>query len=570
MHHTIHKKFVPAVGMLFLSSAAFIWSCNQEFSRVIPHHDPTDSVEVVFGTPRVLYIIADGARGKSIRDAELPNIGSLLPNSIYSWESLADEDTSPQNGTNWADLVTGVQKNKHGIVGNDFSDAKLESFPLLFERVKTASPDSDIQTYTSSAAFHEYLTAGADTRERLAGDAEVQAAAATALGADDITMVTAHFTGTDAAGSQYGYDLSVPEYRAAVTQFDERVGTLLTALRSRPSYSSENWLVVITSSKGGDFPVPDHENDNTIFSDPEVNTFTLFYSNRYQTRIVNKPFLGIRFQGDFVRFRNQIRAEVTAGDNAYYNLDNGAFTIELKVKKNPGPNNNFEYQYPALLSKRNRWNWDDVGWTIFLENRGWQFNARGLGGNVGQTNGGNLANATWNSIAVVGVIRDGQRYARTYTNGVFNNEVNITNYGSIANDLPLTLGGRTDNGQADCYIADVRIWKVALPEDVLRQYSCETSVPQDHPYYDFLAGIWPIVGSEGNEIRDEGPLGGHMTLSGEGLTREPLADYVCAPSSTDLGRLVPRNIDVPVQILTWLKIPRQENWQLDGRVWLDQ
>ncbi len=570
MHNTIHKKLAPAAALSLLASVALVWSCNQDFSRVIPEREHTDSVEIAFGTPRVLYIIADGARGRSVQDAELPNISTLLPNAIYSWASLSDEDTSPQNGTNWADLVTGVQKNKHGIVGDDFANAKLDNFPLLFERVKTASPDSDVRAYTSSAAFHEHLTVGADTRERLADDAAVQAAAASALATEGITLVTAHFTSPATVGNQYGYDLSVPEYRTALTQFDERVGALLAALRNRPNFTSENWLVVVTSSKGGDFTVPDHENDNTIFSDPEVNTFTIFYSNRYETRIVNKPFLGIRFQGDFVRFRNQVRAEVTAGDNAFYNLDNGAFTIELKVKKNPGPNNNFEYQWPALLSKRERWTWDYVGWTIFLDNRGWQFNARGRGGNAGQTNGANLANATWNSIAVVGVIRDGQRYARTYTNGVFNNEVNITNYGSISNDLPLTLGGRNDNGQADCYIADVRIWKVALPEDVLRQYSCETGVPQDHPYYDFLAGLWPIVGSEGDEIRDEGPLGGHMTLSGDGLTRDPLADYVCAPSSADLGRFVPRNIDVPVQIMTWLRIPRQENWQLDGRVWLDR
>jgi len=570
MRHKIHTKIAPASALLVGLAVAVIWSCNQEFSRVIPDIEPIDSVEVAFGSPRVLYIIADGARGKSVRDGELPHIHSLLPNAIYTWESLADEETTPENGTNWADMVTGVQKSKHGIVGNDYSGAKLDNFPVIFERIKEASPTSDVRVYTSSTAFHEHLTAGADTRELLDDDDAVQAAAVGALADDGITLVTAHYTGVDEAGRQHGYDLSVPQYQEALTRFDDRIGELLQALRDRPNYSSENWLIVITSSKGGDFEIPESENDNTIFSDPEVNTFTVFYSNRYNTRIVNKPFLGIRFQGDFVHFRNQVRAEVTAGDNDYYNLDNSAFTIELKVKKNPGPDNNFEYRYPALLSKRNRWNWDDVGWTIFLEGRGWQFNARGLGGNVGQTNGGNLANATWNSIAVVGVIRDGQRFARTYTNGQFNNEVNITNYGSIANDLPLILGGRDDNGQADCYIADVRIWKVALPEDVLRQYSCEIGVPDDHPYRDFLAGLWLVVGSEVNEIKDEGPLGGHMTLSGDGIERDRLADYVCAPSSEDLGETVPRNIDVPVQIMTWLKIPRQESWQLDGRVWLDQ
>lgn len=547
-----------------------IAACNQEFSKVIPEGDPVDSVNVAFGSPRVLYIIADGARGKSVHEAETPAITALLPNAIYSWESLSDEESASLNGTNWADMLTGVEKDKHGVQGNDFSEAELDNFPLLFERIHAAMPNSDVRAYTAAPLFHEQLTAGADERELLDSDAAVNAAAVAALAADDITMVTAHFTGIDQAGSDHGYDLSVPQYRDAIFQFDSYVGELIDALHARPHYDEENWLVVITSSRGGQYTIPDEENDNTVFSNPEVNTFTIFHSQRYRTRVVAKPFLGIRFQGDFVRFRNQLRGEVTAGDNDIYNLDEEAFTIELKVKKNPGPNNNYQYTYPALINKRARWSWDDVGWTIFLENDFWMFNARGLGNNVGQTRGGTLANATWNSIAVVGVIRDNRRFVRTYTNGQFNNEVEITNYGSITNNIPLMIGGQPDNGQADCYIADVRFWKVALPDDVIRQYSCEIGIAEDHPYYDFLAGLWPVVGSEDNTLTDEGPLGSHMTLGGADITRQFQADYVCAPSSSDLGALVPRNVDIPAQIISWLKIPRQENWQLDGRVWLDR
>ncbi|WP_188506592.1 alkaline phosphatase family protein [Parapedobacter pyrenivorans] len=555
---------------LMAGLAICIAACNQEFSKVIPEGDPVDSVNVAFGSPRVLYIIADGARGKSVHEAETPAITALLPNAIYSWESLSDEESAALNGANWADMLTGVQQDKHGVVGNDFSNERLDDFPLLFERIQAAMPNSNVQAYTSAPLFYEQLTTGADDRALLDNDGAVKDAAAAALAAEDITIVTAHFTGIDQAGSQYGYDLSVPQYREAIFGFDQYVGELMETLRARPNYSQENWLVVITSSRGGQYTVPDDENDNTIFSNPEVNTFTIFHSPRYRTRVVSKPFLGIRFQGDFVRFQQQLRGEVTAGDNDLYNLEDEAFTIELKVKKNPGPNNNYQYTYPALINKRERWTWDYVGWTIFLENDFWMFNARGLGNNVGQTRGGTLANATWNSIAVVGVIRDNRRFVRTFTNGQFNNETEITNYGSITNNIPLMIGGQSDNGQADCYIADVRFWKVALPDDVVRQYSCETGIAEDHPYYDFLVGLWPVVGSADNTITDEGPLGSHMTLGGAGITRQYQSDYVCAPSSSDLGALVPRNVDIPAQIVSWLKIPRQESWQLDGRVWLDR
>src|SRR3546814_7968189 len=59
---------------LLVCLAIGIAACNQEFSKVIPEGEPVDSVNVAFGSPRVLYIIADGARGKSVHEAETPAI----------------------------------------------------------------------------------------------------------------------------------------------------------------------------------------------------------------------------------------------------------------------------------------------------------------------------------------------------------------------------------------------------------------------------------------------------------------------------------------------------------------
>src|SRR5690606_23816433 len=112
-----------------------------------------------YGTPKVLYIIVDGARGLSVRDAKSPNISALLPNSIYSWVSLSDE-TVNQAGTSWADMLTGVQKSKHGVVDNDFSNKKLDAYPVIYERIKEANPSSDIRVFTTSELFKDNLTAG--------------------------------------------------------------------------------------------------------------------------------------------------------------------------------------------------------------------------------------------------------------------------------------------------------------------------------------------------------------------------------------------------------------------------
>jgi len=345
-------------------------------------------------------------------------------------------------------------------------------------------------------------------------------------------------------------------------------------MRDRPDYERESWLVVITSSRGGEFTLPDDQNDNTVFSNPDVNTFTIFHTNRYRTRFIGKPYLGNRYQGDFLRLNGQRKAQVVAGDNSVYNLGSGEFTIELKVKKNIGPNNNYKFYYPAILGKRPEWSsgWPSNGWVVFLEDDYWMFNARGTSGGE-QVRGDRLSDATWNSIAVVGVIRDAKRYVRTFTNGNFNTERDITGWGSIENSALMTLGYIAGNGhrEPDAYVSDVRIWKAALPDSVINRFACETYIDPGHPYYDYLAGYWPVQGDTGDGlILDEGPLGSHMQFSGGDASWDRLSEYMCAPTVDDLGALVPRNVDVPAQIISWLRISRQDNWQLDGRVWLDQ
>lgn len=554
--------------------AVFFMACQQEFEKVIPERDyDQDTVSVTYGAPKVLYIIVDGARGESVRTAGATNINSLLPKSIYSWVSLSDP-TVNEVGANWADMLTGVQKDKHGIVDNNFENNNLETFPLITERIKAADEESHIELFTSSTLFESNFSEGVDVSEVLSDDEAVKNAAVTSLNSKEVTLITAHFTGVDKAGSQFGYDNSVPQYKEAILDFDGYVGELLGALEERESYDEENWLVVVASSEGGYFEIPDNQNDNTVFSNPDVNTFVIFHANKYSTRFIGKPFLGSRFQGDFVRFDGQKYAEVTEGDNSIYNLGTAAFTIELKVKKNRGPDNNYKFYYPAVLGKRPEWSsgWASNGWVVFLEDNFWMFNARGTGdGN--QVRGGTLSDATWNSLTVVGVIRDNERFVRTYTNGVFNNETNVQGWGNFDTDAILKMGYINGNGhrEPDVYLSDIRIWKAALPDDVIQQYSCNIGVDEDHPYYDALAGYWPVIGSgDDGMIRDEGPFGSHMTLRGDNFSWDRLSEYICAPSADDLGELVPRNVDIPAQIYSWLRIARQESWQLDGRVWLDR
>src|SRR5690606_10587113 len=120
----IRKYIVQGVAALTVALVSLMAACNGTFEKVLPDEEYIDSVNVIYGNPRVLYLIVDGARGVSVRDADAPNLNSLLPHSIYTWVSLSDQEVTG-DAANWASLLTGVGKDKHGVTSDDLSTANF-------------------------------------------------------------------------------------------------------------------------------------------------------------------------------------------------------------------------------------------------------------------------------------------------------------------------------------------------------------------------------------------------------------------------------------------------------------
>lgn len=547
-----------------LGSLCLLTACNTSFDRMIPEKDYSDTTNVAFGTPKVLYIIVDGARGTSVRDAKTPNISSLLSNSIYSWNGLADADATT-NAANYSTMLTGVKAAKHLVKTDDFGTNKFAAYPAIFKRIKASNPEIKSAVYTSSALLKENLTTDATISTQLNNDDAVKSAVVNNLEKDEASVIVAQFSGVDDAGKTSGYDLSFAAYKDAIVKFDGYLGEMLTALKKRPKYAEEKWLVIVSSNKGGMFQLPPAENDNTIFSNTLMNTFTIYNNSSYTTRIVNKPYLGSRYQGNFVKFSGNLRALNPTADNSIYNFGDSSFTVEIKVKKNANAN------YPNMVGKRERWTGAYTGWNIFLEGNYWMINLKGnTTQGLIQIKGADMSIGVWNSIAVVCVVRSGKRYIRSFTNGVFNNESEITNRGSLDNTYPLIIGKYADNGSMDASLADVKVWKTALPDATIKQFACDTYVDPGHPFYDYLISYWPMTDGTGNVYKDQGLAKIDMTLQDGGVTWQSFTDLICSPPSTNLASLVPSTVDIPAQIYSWLRVPRQESWLLDGRVWLDQ
>lgn len=556
------KKYTK-LSWIAIGFLGILGACNSPFDRMIPEREYKDSANVAFGQPKVLYIMVEGARGQSVQNAQAPTINRLLPSSIYTWDGLADNDATT-NVANYVTMLTGVRAGKHGVKSDDFSANNLSTYPVLFDRIKDSDPTLRTAAYARSPLFKTYLTTGSTVSLQFSDDAAVKSAVVTDLEKENSSLVVAQFSGIEEAGKASGYDLSFPAYKAAILKFDSYVGEILAALKNRPNYNSEKWLVVISSSKGGVFQIPPAENDNTVFSKPEINTFSIFHSPSYSTRIITKPYLGSKFPGDFVSVSGNLKALNAAGDNAIYNFGSAEFTIELKVKKKANSN------YPSVLGKRRDWTHNDIGWNIFLESGYWMLNARGNKNVTRQIKGADMSVGTWNSIAVVCVIRDGKRFIRTFTNGKFNTEAEITDLGILDNGFPITIGKFASNGSMSGYISDVKIWAIGMPDAKIQQFSCDTYVDPGHPYYDYLISYWPMLDGKGNVLKDQGVAQNNLTLEGETVTWENFSDLICSPAATNLALLVPGAVDIPAQIFSWLRVPRQESWQLDGRVWQDQ
>lgn len=555
----------------FFISLMFI-NCNGDFDKIIPE-TKDEPVNVIYGEPKVLLIVVDGIRGLAMKDEDIPNINALLPHSIYSWNGLSEENATDRM-SNWMNIFTGVNYVKHGVIGEDLSNNQLHSFPLIFKRIKDFNPDIKSHLISSNDAFIQ--TFGEDAEKSLeSSDLEVKNKAIDALQTKDLSFLSLHFQNPYLVGEDVGYEVTTAEYKSELLTFDSYVGEILEALENRETYDKEDWLVILTSSQGGYVEIPEEQNDNTIFSEPEVNTFTVIYSPKFSQSFINKPYIGSKFVGDFMNFKDEIYAELEGNDNQYFDLGEEEFTIEVKLKKNKGPNN-YNYSFPSIIGKRAHWqsDWqqetDGIGWVIHLAGDSWIFNARGEDGTGEVKADEPLSKATWNTLTVTGKMDEEERKISLYTNGNLSKEGSSSSWGEINSAANLRIGYLPNkNGwKLDAYIADVKFWKKALPEDVVRQYSCDVGVDPTHPYFEFLAAHWPIMGSENSTVFDEGPIGAHLTIGGGSQIIDRLNDYMCVPPAEDLGTQVPRTVDISTQIISWFKIPRLLGWQLDGRVWL--
>ena len=78
-----------------------------------------------------------------------------------------------------------------------------------------------------------------------------QARSVELLSEENPTATFVYFYGGDWIGHQDGFHPSVQTYVQAIEAADKSIGLLVNAIKSRPSYGQEDWLVIVATDHGG-------------------------------------------------------------------------------------------------------------------------------------------------------------------------------------------------------------------------------------------------------------------------------------------------------------------------------
>lgn len=560
-------KVTYALVALFLFSA-----CNKEIENKIIFSSTEDASED-FGVKsyRVAYIVIEGAIGTvTAREAtdynKMPFLASMTKHGLFSWNSIASDVN--QDITFYADLLTGVKKEKHRVVSDDLSGAALQRYPLVFDRLKT---NLGVRTavLTSNPAVDKLSQHSTiDNKQVLTSDHDVVKEAKTELNRDDASFVLVTLSGADKAGQTFGYGPNSAEYIDALHTVDGQLKEIVRTIESRKDYESERWLIVVASNRGGDYELDPIFDDNSLYSVPYRNNFVLFYNNQFQYRIVERVDLSDpTYDGSAVRYTGTATKATIAADKAdIYNIGNTAdkeFTIQMKIKVHSLGTNN-----PAFLSKQGNTGNADDGWSfIHSGGKGWRLKVKG----TQFTDGDVFRMDEWYTLTAKIYTDNGKRRAKLFRNGVLKTEGDL-DAAQGSSSAPLNLGYSSSwsgNNEQSQSITDVRIYNTALPDDYIVKNYCQTAVYDDNIYWNNLIGYWPAIEGSGSELVDHSKSKRNFNITGTPVWNSfsERSGSLCptAPQTLDLSTI--RSVDAPIFIYNWLGILNTDTFNLDAKVW---
>lgn len=539
-------------------------SCNKDFKNVLPEVGLNDTLKVGDGSRRVLYIIMDGVKGSVLKEVEAANLREIVNRSIYTYDGIADFQRNVlTQAAAWTTMMTGVDYTKSQVVSDDFFGFDNVATPSVFTRIKDELGNIRTTSFSSSSGFNGKLAVDASVKQTLADDMAVKGATLMELTKEDPYLLVAQFNGAEKVASG-DYSINNTSYVQAINTIDSYIGEILEALRSRKTFSGENWLVIVSSSKGGG-PSGGTPGYN-IFEDGSRNTFVAYYNPKFKSVQYNKPDVNaLPYAGVSPKY-SAANNNATQTDPTVANFgSNKEVTIRFNMRWDYGGTN-----YPSFVTKRASFTGGVVGWTFFMEGNtiGLNFSQSGQG-NTQRLHTRTVADSKWHNIAARFWNNGSTRYVTLYVDGVPApaGDLNITGLGNLDTSSPLRLGSIGD-GNVNCIINDLAIYNVAIPHNEIVAKSRVTPLTKDiDPYFDKLQGYWMAVEGVGSQLFDITGKSAPFELKGaiNWTTFSDISPNISPSISPAAFKSVPNGVDIPVMIYNWMNISVPKKWELMGR-----
>ncbi|WP_407358058.1 alkaline phosphatase family protein [Microbacterium sp. LTA6] len=201
-------------------------------------------------TTKTLVIGIDGASFDFLAPASMANLTDLRERGTTSASNLfANPMAGTVSGAGWSSIATGVWPDKHNVVDNNFTDPNFAGYPDYLTRIEAADPAASNLVVGTWTPIPEIVFGSAvDLRVAGGNDDGTTERAVDYLGNGNPDNVFVHLDEVDGAGHSVG--TNGPAYATALQRADQQIGQMLDAIRNRPTYANEEWLVVVTADHG--------------------------------------------------------------------------------------------------------------------------------------------------------------------------------------------------------------------------------------------------------------------------------------------------------------------------------
>jgi len=199
---------------------------------------------------KVLILGIDGCRPDALLEAKTPNLDNLWQNGAYSFKAKTDDLS--WSGVCWTGMLTGVWRDKHNVLSNQYRNPNTKDYPHFFNLAKQQLPQLKTYSIANWSPVHNILQENDATvvKHKLT-DGLVTKSVIKTLKNADVDVMFVHLDNVDHAGHKYGYAVDNPKYIKSIEKTDTKVGRIIKGLEKRKNYKNENWLILVSTDHGG-------------------------------------------------------------------------------------------------------------------------------------------------------------------------------------------------------------------------------------------------------------------------------------------------------------------------------